>query len=80
MAETRNEVRYQTVCSRGSGQTVVYGLECLEDRQGSWVRLDLIEDVSTRGENVLAMAERFTALSLSPVHFRDVVMDRLAAL
>lgn len=80
MARAKNPVKYQAVCTKLCGDTVVYGLQCLEARQGHWVRVDVIEDISTRQDPVLEMAERFNALALSPLHFRDVVMDRVAFL
>lgn len=52
-------------------------LECLTDRQGAWVQWDLIEDVSPSRESVLSLAARCNALGLSPLHFRDVVLDSI---
>lgn len=46
--------------------------------EGIWVQMDVIEDVSHSRESVLHMAERFNALHLSPLHFRDVVMGRVS--
>ena len=57
--------------------TCTYGLECLTDRQGAWVQWDLIEDVSPSRESVLSLAARCNALGLSPLHFRDVVLDSI---
>ena len=80
MTGAKNTVKYQTVCSKLRGDTVVYGLQCLKDCQGHWVRLDVIEDISTRQDPVLEMAERFNILALSPLHFRDVVIDRVSSM
>lgn len=74
------EVRYQPVCSWQEGEDgryIAFGLQCLEGIEGAWKQVDVIEDVSVHAERVLSMADRFNALYLSPIHFRDVVMDRL---
>ena len=73
-------VRYQTVCSvvQDSAQGYcTYGLECLADCRGTWVQMDLIEDVSPSRDNVLFLADRFNSLGLSPLHFRDAVQDSI---
>lgn len=73
-------IRYQTVCSmvEDSAQGYcTYGLECLADCRGTWVQMDVIEDVSPSRDNVLFLADRFNSLGLSPVHFRDAVLDSL---
>ena len=73
-------VRYQTVCSRRQDAPedyCTYGLECLGECRGTWVQRDVIEDVSPSWENVLFLAERFNTLGLSPLHFRDAVLDSL---
>ena len=41
--------------------------------------MDVIRDVSPSRENVLVMASRFNDLALSPLHFRDAVLDSLNA-
>lgn len=71
-------VRYQAVCSRVKGGTdeyLTYGLQCLGDWKGTWIQMDVIEDVSPSRDNVVRLASRFNALHLSPLHFRDVVLD-----
>ena len=80
MEKQRTKVRYQTICTRADRQTVVYGLQCMEACRDTWVPVDVIEDISTAPDNVLHMAERFTALELSPLHFRDAVLDQVSAL
>ena len=73
-------VRYQTVCSVVPDSTqgsCTYGLACLADCQGTWVQMDMIEDVSPSRDNVLFLADRFNSLGLSPLHFRDAVLDSL---
>lgn len=65
-------VRYQTVCSRRQDAPedyCTYGLECLGECRGTWVQMDVIEDVSPSRENVLFLAERFNTLGLSPSIF-----------
>lgn len=80
-ARTRSAaVRYQAVRSpvqNDPNGTCTYGLECLTDRQGAWVQWDLIEDVSPSRESALSLAARCNALGLSPLHFRDVVLDSI---
>ena len=76
------QVRYQTVCSvvQNEPETYyTYGLECLGDCAGTWVQMDVIEDVSPSRESVLSLASRFNNLALSPIHFRDAVLDSLNA-
>ena len=73
-------VRYQAVCSPLEDNPEVactYGLACLGDCQGTWVQMDLIEDVSPSRDNVLHLASCFNRLGLSPLHFRDAVLDSL---
>ena len=77
---TERNVRYQAVCSIvEEGGYCTYGLQCLEDRLGSWVQLDCIEDVSPSRDSVLQLASRFNDLRLSPLHFRDAVLDSISA-
>ena len=69
-------VRYQAVCSPLEDNPEVactYGLDC----QGTWVQMDPIEDVSPSRDNVLHLASCFNRLGLSPLHFRDAVLDSL---
>ncbi len=54
-----------------------YGLACLTECQGAWVQTDCIEDVSPSRDNVLCLASQFNRLGLSPVHFRDAVLDSI---
>ena len=37
--------------------------------------MDVIEDVSPNRDSVLHLANRFNHLQLSPLHFRDAVLD-----
>ena len=80
MENKRLKVRYQAICTRTDQQTVVYGLQCMRRCQDAWVSVDEIEDISTAQDNVLHMAEQFTALELSPLHFRDAVLDQVSAI
>lgn len=71
-------VRYQAVCTlvtSGDCGYPIYGLQCLGDREGTWVQMDVIEDVSPNRDSVLHLADRFNRLQLSPLHFRDAVLD-----
>lgn len=75
-------VRYQTVCSLIKDETqdyMTYGLQCLGDCMGTWVQIDMIVDISPSCDNVLHLAERFNHLQLSPLHFRDAVLDSVNA-
>ena len=73
----RNPPTVTLGCVNDPNGTCTYGLECLTDRQGAWVQWDLIEDVSPSRESVLSLAARCNALGLSPLHFRDVVLDSI---
>lgn len=71
-------VRYQTVCTlvkEGAQDYLTYGLQCLGDCMGTWIQMDVIEDVSPSRDNVLLLADQFNHLQLSPLHFRDAVLD-----
>lgn len=72
-------VRYQAVCSLREEGDCTYGLQCLEDRMGCWILLDSIEDISPSRDSVLTLVARFNTLQLSPLHFRDVVLDCVSA-
>jgi len=75
-------VRYQTVCTQvkeGAQDYLTYGLQCLGDCMGTWVQMDVIEDVSPSRDNVLHLADQFNHLQLSPLHFRDAVLDSVNA-
>lgn len=75
-------VRYQAVCTLVSGETEscpTYGLQCLGDWEGTWVQMDVIEDLSPNRDRVLHLADRCNHLQLSPLHFRDVVLDSVNA-
>lgn len=81
--EDRSAVQYQLVCSQFKADDdqiyLTYGLQCMERCMGTWVQLDLLEDISIDRDYVLALAERFTQLQLSPLHFRDAVLDSVSA-
>lgn len=77
-----SSVQYQIVCSQfqtDAQDYLTYGLQCMEFSMGAWVQLDLIEDISVDRDYVLHLAERFNRLQLSPLHFRDAVMDSVSA-
>lgn len=78
----RASVEYQLVCSQiktDAQDYVTYGLQCVEQSMDTSVQLDLIEDISVDRAYVLHLAERFTRLQLSPLHFRDAVLDSVSA-
>lgn len=71
-------VHYQAVCTLVNSvdsDYPTYGLQCLGDWEGTWVQMDVIEDVSPNRDSVLHLANRFNHLQLSPLHFRDAVLD-----
>ena len=51
------------------GLLCTYGLECLGECRGTWVQMDVIEDVSPSRENVLFLAERFNTWACPPSIF-----------
>lgn len=79
MTEFRvHAVRYEPVCTIvtiGSQTCETFGLQCLGDSAGGWFPVERIEDVSTNHDSVLHLAEQFNHLQLSPLHFRDAVLD-----
>ena len=82
LSASSGAVRYQTVCTEVAGDVqnyFTYGLQCLGGWKGTWVQIDLIEDVSPRREDVLFLATKFNDLHLSPIHFRDAVLDSVNA-
>lgn len=54
-----------------------YGLELYHCQNGYKTLLDTIHDISTRQEYVENLALSFTFHQLSPVHFRDAVLDAI---
>lgn len=71
-------VRYQILASHQELDGVsylTYGIQCLGNRAGRWVQMDAVEDLSFQRDFVARLIERFNRLQLSPVHFRDAVLD-----
>ncbi len=71
-------VRYQMVCSLVEAEglvSFVYGLQCLGRYGTAWVQMDVVQDLSMNRDYVLYLADRFQQLQLSPLHFRDTVLD-----
>lgn len=77
------EVRYQMVYSHMDdddiGSYCTYGIQCLCKCSVNWVLIDSLNDVSVHSEMVLRLVSQFTAMQLSPLHFRDVVLDSISA-
>ncbi|MBQ7333804.1 MAG: hypothetical protein IJW38_05605 [Clostridia bacterium] len=71
--------KYLTVCEKlfheDIGNYTSYGIICINNETGAIVLK--ISDVSTERAFVLALAEKFTASSLSPCHFLEAVEDEL---
>lgn len=59
------------------GNYITYGIELLDE---SGVVVNRISDIDTNRREVEELCERCNMLSLSPVHFRDVVDDFLVKL
>lgn len=71
-------VRYQllTSCLEQDGvDYLTYGIQCMGDWSGHWVQMDAVQDISFQRENVVRLADLFNRCQLSPVHFRDAVLD-----
>jgi len=52
-----------------------YGIICREKQNGSWVAVAVAASFSDDAESVSILAEKCTALQLSPDHLLDVVSD-----
>lgn len=71
-------VRYQVLTSRLEHDDVdylTYGIQCMGDWEGAWVQMDAVQDISFQREDVVRLTDLFNRLQLSPVHFRDAVLD-----
>ena len=71
-------VRYQILTSHqklDGVEYLTYGIQCMGDWTGDWVQMDAISDVSFQRESVVHLTELFNRLQLSPVHFREAVLD-----
>ena len=71
-------VRYQVLTSRLEHDGVdylTYGIQCMGDWEGAWVQMDAVQDVSFQRENVDRLADLFNRMQLSPLHFREAVLD-----
>ena len=71
-------VRYEILTSYQTLEGVehlTYGIQCMGDWKGQWHPIDSIADISVQRANVVRLTEQFNRLQLSPVHFREVVLD-----
>lgn len=57
---------------------ITCSLQCLCKLSGQWIQLDMIQDISLCGDDVFSLASRFNTLQLSPLHFRDAVLDSVS--
>ena len=75
-------IHYQVVCfcikNTSADTYYTYGLQCLCKLSGQWIQLDMIQDISLCGDDVFSLASRFNTLQLSPLHFRDAVLDSVS--
>lgn len=60
-----------------AGSYTAYGLELYQCKNGQRTHIDTITDISTRQDYVENLALAFTINQLSPVHFRDAVLDAI---
>ncbi|MBR3751826.1 MAG: hypothetical protein IKK50_01690 [Ruminiclostridium sp.] len=78
MQASPQAVRYQVLTSHQEMDGVdylTYGIQCLGNWSGSWVQMDAVEDLSFQRNRVARLTELFNRRQLSPVHFRDAVLD-----
>ena len=80
--KTGCRIHYQVVCfcikNTSADTYYTYGLQCLCKLSGQWIQLDMIQDISLCGDDVFSLASRFNTLQLSPLHFRDAVLDSVS--
>lgn len=75
-------VRYEILTSRLTQDGVdylSYGIRCMGNREGTWVQLDAVQDISFQREVVADLADLFNRRNLSVLHFREVIWDRVNA-
>lgn len=76
------EVRYQIVYSHIDNDIIesydTYGIQCLCRQSDIWIPIDTIEDISVHSEKIVSLISQFIALQLSPLHFRDAVLDSIS--
>ena len=57
---------------------ITCSIQCLCKLSGQWIQLDMIQDISLCGDDVFSLASRFNTLQLSPLHFRNAVLDSVS--
>ena len=75
-------VRYEILTShlfQDGVDYLTYGIRCMGDREGTWVQMDAVADISFQRESVAELADLFNRRQLSHFHFRDAVLDRVNA-
>ena len=73
-------VRYQTVCSPVKDNPEVpvpMAWPASQSAKGRGCRRIVLRTSPPAGDNVLCLASQFNRLGLSPVHFRDAVLDSI---
>ena len=78
MSMSPQTIRYQVLTSHQELDGVsylTYGIQCMGSRSDGWVQLDAVKDVSFQRDSAVFLADLFNRLQLSPVHFRDAVLD-----
>ena len=79
---TSHAVRYEILASRLTQDGVdylSYGIRCMADREGTWIQLDAVLDISFQREVVADLVDLFNRRQLSGLHFREAILDRLNA-
>lgn len=76
------EVRYQIVCTHIDDHVIgsydTYGIQCMCKWSDTWIQFDSVTDISLHSEKILCLVSQFIALGLSPLHFRDAVLDSIS--
>lgn len=65
----------ETLHNKDIGRYISYGIICTNKTTGEIV--SFIPDISTNKDFVESLANEFTSLQLSPLHFHDAVEDAL---
>ena len=71
--------RYQVYKAHGSenetGISETFGIRCYVKRNGSWLFVCEVDDISPEKSLVTALAENCNAVQLAPEHLWDVACD-----
>ena len=56
---------------------LIYGIACVEEKNGMWEKVERIPDVTCKREEAERMVELFNRLKLSPSQLYETVEDLL---